>query len=122
MASSSLGAGHNPEELSMSLHRVPAAVRKQLGDEGTFGLIELLDGEQKNWSAHVLATATDRFDVRLTQETGVLRREMHASFENVRADVAAAKVEILRWSFLFWIGQVAAIAALMSLMLRAAGR
>jgi hypothetical protein len=66
--------------------------------------------------------ATDRFDVRLTHETGLLRREFQTAFETLRADIAATKVDILRWSFLFWSGQVAAIAALMSLMLRASGR
>jgi hypothetical protein len=101
---------------------VPAAIRKAVGDEATFGIVELLDAEEKDWSERVLATATDRFEVRLTQETGPLRREFHTAFETLRADIAASKVEILRWSFLFWIGQVAAIAALMSLMLRAAGR
>jgi hypothetical protein len=106
----------------MVQNRVPAAVRKTLGDEATFGMIELLDSEEKQWGERVLATATDRFEVRLTQETGLLRRELHAAFETLRTDINATKVEILRWSFLFWIGQVAAIAALISLMLRATGR
>ena len=105
----------------MASGRIPSALRIKLGDDATFGLIETLDSEQKDWSERVLATATDRFEVRLTQETGLLRREFHAAFETLRADIAASKVEILRWSFLFWIGQVAAIAALMSLMLRASG-
>jgi hypothetical protein len=102
--------------------RIPATVRTKLGDDATFGMIELLDSEKKDWSEHVLATATDRFELRLTHETSLLRREFHAGFETLRADIAATKVEILRWSFLFWIGQVAAVAALLSLMLRAGVR
>jgi len=70
----------------------------------------------------LLSTATDRFEVRLTQEAGTLRRELQSVFETLRSDIASTKVEILRWSFLFWIGQVAAIAAMLSLMLRASGR
>lgn len=72
----------------------------------------------QDWSARLLAPATDRVEIRLTQETGALRRACHAAFETLRADIAASKVEILRWSFRFWIGQVAATTALMSLMLR----
>lgn len=102
--------------------RIPAAVRARLGDDATFGLIELLDSEERNWSEHVLTTASDRFERRLTQEVGVLRHEFHASFQELRSEIASTKIEILRWSFLFWIGQVAAIAALLSFMLRAAGR
>jgi hypothetical protein len=106
----------------MSGRRIPATVRNTLGDEATFGLIELLDSEEKEWRDRVLATATDRFEVRLTHETGLLRRDFHTAIDAVRADIAASKVEMLRWSFLFWIGQVAAIAALLSFMLRVAGR
>jgi hypothetical protein len=32
--------------------------------------------------------------------------------------MAALRVELLRWSFAFWIGQVAVTAALMALLIR----
>jgi hypothetical protein len=39
-----------------------------------------------------------------------LRLEMQKGFGDLR-------VEVLRWSFLFWIGQLAAVAGLLSFML-----
>ena len=103
--------------------RVPAVVRTRLGDDATFGLVELLDAERKDWSEQVLMTATDRFERRLTQEIGLLRHEFHTSLQEglaaIRAELATARVETLRWSFVFWIGQVAAVAALLAFMLRA---
>jgi hypothetical protein len=84
-----------------------------------------LNPEQKDWSERVLATATDRFEVRLTHEIGLLREEFHTSLHDgltaVRNELATNRVEMLRWSFVFWIGQVAAVAALLSFMLRATG-
>jgi len=102
--------------------RISSALRTTLGDDATFGLIETLDAEQKDWSERVLATATDRFEVRLTHEVGLLRHEFHSSLQEgltaVRDELATTRVEMLRWSFVFWIGQVAAVAALLAFMLR----
>jgi hypothetical protein len=33
-------------------------------------------------------------------------------------DIAALRVELLKWSFLFWVGQVATMAGLLSFMHR----
>jgi hypothetical protein len=38
----------------------------------------------------------------------------------VRLDIANLRAELLKWSFLFWIGQLAAVAGLVSLLLRGA--
>ncbi|MBI3401811.1 MAG: hypothetical protein HY048_10355 [Acidobacteria bacterium] len=89
-----------------------------LGDDATFGLIELLDSERKDWSDQVLSTATDRFERRLTEEVAGLRHELHQGLNAVRQEIATTRVDMLKWSFLFWIGQVATMAALMSFMLR----
>jgi hypothetical protein len=37
---------------------------------------------------------------------------------SVRQEIANTRVEMLKWSFLFWLGQVATMAALMAFMLR----
>ena len=106
----------------MSGTRIPATVRMKLGDDATFGLIELLDSERKDWSEKVLLTATDRFERRLSQEISVLRQDFHTALHEglaaVRQELTTTRVEIVRWSFVFWIGQVATTAALLAFMLR----
>ena len=113
----------------MAGSRIPAALRTQLGDEATFGLIELLDIERKDWSEQVLGSAGDKFERRLSEETrrlseeiSALRVEMrnalHDGLTAVRLELSTTRVEMLRWSFVFWIGQVATIAALLAFMLR----
>jgi hypothetical protein len=78
------------------------------------------------WSERVLTTATDRFERRLIQEIGVRRQEFHSSLHDglssIRAELANARVETLRWSFVFWVGQVLAVAGLLAFMFRAFGR
>jgi hypothetical protein len=88
----------------------------------------------------MLITLGDRFDGRLVgfgaelradlvRTQSELRQEMAQmdaglrvafmdSFSKLRADLAEVRVETLRWSFLFWVGQLAAMAALLAYMLR----
>jgi ABC-type uncharacterized transport system ATPase component len=110
----------------MSSRTIPANLRTRLGDDATFGLVELLSAEEKDWSERMLTSATERFERRLTQEISLLRQDFHQSLNEglagIRTELARVRVEMLRWSFVFWIGQVAAVAALLALMLRASGR
>lgn len=80
--------------------------------------------------------AVERFERRLVQETSALRvnmahgfsavrQEMAQGFAAIRQEIAAQRIELgdriadlYWWSFLFWIGQLAAMAALLSFMLR----
>jgi hypothetical protein len=77
----------------------------------------------EEWSEHVLSLAGERFERRLVQEIAGLelrlRQEMHDGFTSVRKEMSELRAETLKWSFVFWIGQLAAIASLLSFMLRA---
>ena len=119
---------------NMAISRVPRALAERLGNDGTEGLIALLASAKAEWTDDVMTTAVDRFERRLTTETSLLRvdftREMSALRQGISADMAAlrqdftrdlsnVRVELVKWSFLFWVGQVAAIAGLLAFMLRA---
>jgi hypothetical protein len=102
--------------------RIPAALRVRLEDDATFGLVELLDSERKDWSEHVISVASDRFERRLAQELCAMRNEISKALNDgltaIRHETAAARLEMLKWSFVFWIGQVAAVAGLLAFMRR----
>jgi len=55
----------------------------------------------------------------LRDQVAALRTETHDGLAAVRQEMHAMRADILKWSFLFWIGQVATMAALLSFMLRA---
>jgi hypothetical protein len=78
---------------------VPLPVRDKLGETGSNGLVTMLA------EAHKIAM--ESFDRRLAEETAKLR-----------LDMANMKFELVKWNLLFWIGQLAAMTGILSLMLR----
>jgi hypothetical protein len=124
----------------MDIEQVPAALREHLGLEATSGLLQVLDRAHRDGRADVIAACTDRFERRLVEEmSGVrvqiaqleaslrremtemgaaIRRDMAQMCAGIRQDIASGRVELLKWCFLFWVGQVVAIAGIMGLMLR----
>ena len=51
------------------------------------------------WKNDVLESATERFERRLTEETGMLRVEM-----------ARMETRLIAWMFVLWLGQIGALA------------
>lgn len=90
---------------------VPASIRRRLGDEAAEGLVEMFG------LYHQLTS--ERFERRLAEEISGLRLEMHQGFAAIRQEMSLGHVAWLRWSFLFWIGQVAALAGMLAIMLPA---
>ena len=70
------------------------------------------------WAEYVLSIAAERFERRLTQEVSALRVEMHDGFAALRKEMSNQRAELLKWSFAFWIGQLAAMSGLLAFMLR----
>ena len=96
----------------------------------------------------MLSAEAERFERRLTQEISDLRVEFHEQISSLRAEMyrelnalrlelhdgltgvrqelrqemSNLRAELLKWSFLFWIGQVATMAVILSDMLRGVTR
>ena len=135
----------------MGIITIPKPLREKLGDDGTEGLIEVLNRQEENTTNSVTETAADRFERRLTEESSRLdnritgvesnllveisdaekRFERRLTEESSRLDkriteeVAGLRVEIqksksdtIRWMFVFYIGQVAALGGLLFALLR----
>ena len=80
----------------------------------------------------LLATVTDRFERRLSEEIGAVRVTMIEQDSATRQDIAALRVdmteqfaaarihtearhqELLKWALIFWVGQAAAVAGVVS--------
>lgn len=108
---------------------VVRALRETLGDEAMGGLQTFVDDAGREWKEEVLLIAADRFNHRLGEEIGALRLDMAKEFAAVRietakefaamrVELAAKQVNFLKWSFLFWVGQLAAMTGIMALLLR----
>ena len=114
----------------MDIDHAPAALQKRLGPDGIAGLGELFVEARKDWTADVIGVVTDRFERRLTEETSklrvemtqgfaALRQEMAAGFGALRQQLADQRFELLKWAFIFWVGQFFAVAGLVAVLIRA---
>ena len=81
---------------------VPAPVRHKLGDAGSDGLLTMF--------ADTHRLAVDSFERRLDAQSTLLTERFDRRVAELRAD-------LLKWSFLFWIGQLGAVAAILGLLL-----
>ena len=69
-------------------------------------------------SKELLTNQIAALRVEMAEGFAQLRREMAEGFAQIRKEMADQRVELLRWTFIFWLGQVAATAGLIGLALR----
>ena len=98
--------------------RVLSPLSARFGPDASKCLDDLLDAERREWSDHVLTVATERFERRLSEETAHLRVEIANLGSGLRQEMAKDRFELLKWMFVFWIAQLAAMTAIMSFLLR----
>ena len=105
------------------------ALREKLGDEAMGGLQNFVDDTGRRWKDDVLALAGERFDRRLSEEVGALRLDMSKDFAAmrvecakefaaVRGEMAETRFAMVKWAFVFWVGQLVAMTGIMALLLR----
>jgi hypothetical protein len=54
----------------------------------------------------------------IAQMGASIRQDMAQMGASIRNDMATGRVELFKWCFIFWIGQVLAIAGIIGVMLR----
>ena len=57
-----------------------------------------------------LATKEDLANLR--QEIANLRQEMGKEIGNVRQEIANVRADLLKWMFVFWVGQIAVLSGI----------
>lgn len=108
----------------MAIITVPKALREKLGEDGSDALVEMINHSQDKQKADVIELVGEKFERRLSEEisgvnnriSGVeqrieqLRSEFKEDHANLRAelktDIANSRTEIIKWMFIFWVGQV----------------
>jgi hypothetical protein len=99
------------------------------------GLVETLSVARREWENDVIGRAIERFEQRLTNQVAdvkiavggmqaTLREEIAGQKvelfglvtrqgADLRSEMAAGRTDLLRWLFVFWTGQLIALAALL---------
>lgn len=99
--------------------RIHPAVAARLGDAASAALADMVDTNNRAVLDEATMQCIDRFERRLVEEASKLRVEMAQLRGDLRAEMATNRVELLRWAFLFWVGQLVSVAGIVGLMLRA---
>lgn len=102
----------------MEIDEVSVALQGRLGAEATGGLFQLLDHSHREAREDVIVACTERFERRLVEEVSSLRVQIAQVEATLRGEMAAGLVEFIKWSFMFWIGQVLAMIGMFSILLR----
>ena len=115
-------------------------LRDKLGSDASQDLSHAFQEVQND----MLTLTTDRLDGRLIAVGSELRSEIYQTqselrqemarmdagirvalaegLSKIRTEMSEMRVDVIRWSFVFWIGQFAATAALLGFMLRSIPR
>ena len=78
----------------------------------------MLDPQEENTTNSVTETAADRFERRLTEEASRLDNRISGVESGLRVEIQKSKSDTIKWMFIFYIGQVAALGGLLFALLR----
>lgn len=120
----------------MAIINPPKELREKLGDAGTDALVALINQASEKQKEDVLvfigekfegklSFLEEKFERRLAEEIAKVRIELaevksdlEVQIAGVRTEVAQAKSKIIKWMFIFWVGQLGVITALLFAFLR----
>ena len=94
--------------------RLSRKLHQTLGDEAGEDLVTWMQGvdTQRAELRELNELNFARLDARLSTSVAELRQEMHAGFAQLEARLERRMSDLIKWSFVFWVGAVGAIAAL----------
>ena len=92
-------------EKELPLITVPKVLRDKLGEDGADALVALINQADTQLKVETLTFVEEKFERRLHEEIGKVMVE----FAKVRQEMAGLKADLIRWMFLFWIGQLGAM-------------
>jgi len=86
----------------MTVIAIPNILREKLGESAAEALVEVINKAEERTKDRTIEVVEERFERRLSEEIGKLRVEMH----DMRAN-------LITWMFIFWVGQVGTITAIL---------
>ncbi|MBO8132220.1 MAG: DUF1640 domain-containing protein [Candidatus Marinimicrobia bacterium] len=100
----------------MPVVTVKKPLREKLGDDGIEALVELINEAQKETKNNVIQFVEEKFEKRLSEELAKVRveiaevkTELIERIEALKTNDEKVKSELIKWMFIFWVGQIGAI-------------
>jgi hypothetical protein len=116
---------------------IGSALLDRLGEEGADELQQILDDHRRETAEQVSTQCAERVERRVVEESSKLRLDMsqmrmdlrselaelrtetREGFATLRGEMARDRFELLKWAFVFWVGQLFASVGLMTVLFRA---
>ncbi len=102
----------------MAVITIPKPLREKLGDEATDAFTNVIKEIDLDARKEALAIAEERFEKRLSEETGKLRVEIEKLRMELRVEMSSNKSEIIKWMFLFWLGHIGVLTGIIFTMFK----
>ncbi|MFQ5667029.1 MAG: LA_3696 family protein [Candidatus Binatia bacterium] len=93
----------------MALITVPRPLREKLGNEASDALVSLINQAGNGYKADTIEFVGERFERRLTEEVAKLDHRITEEVSKLDVKLSETKADLLRWMFIFWVGQVGAL-------------
>ncbi|MBI2089686.1 MAG: hypothetical protein HYT78_13270 [Deltaproteobacteria bacterium] len=93
----------------MAVITIPRPLREKLGDDGADALVAVINEAAKNQREDIIAFVEERFERRLAEELAKVREEI----ATLRVEAANGKADLIRWMFVFWVGQIGVITGIL---------
>lgn len=93
----------------MPVISVPRTLRQQLGDDGADDLVNLINRATEDAKEDTLVLAGERYERRLSEEISGVKQNIAETRAELQTQLAETKSELIRWMFIFWVGQLAAM-------------
>jgi len=108
----------------MAVITVPKILREKLTDEGADALVELFNNLEIKSKDNILEVSENKFERRLIEvkkdleiKISEVKTDLETKIAQVKADletkIAQSESKIIKWMFIFWMGQVFSITAIL---------
>lgn len=94
---------------------IPETLRSKLGDEGARELVNLINEAAKGIRENVSETGIERLERRLAETKADLEKQVAETKSDLEKQVANTRADMIKWMFVFWVGQIAVMTGLLSL-------
>ena len=97
-------------------------LKPRLGEEEARSLLEFIEStvEQRAVTKADLQQAIASLREEMRQLEGALREEIRQGDASLREEIQKVRADLIKWSFAFWVGNVAVLSGIMFALLRGA--
>lgn len=100
----------------MTILTPPKVLREKLGEDGVDALVDLVNKAGEKNKEDVLVFVEEKFERRLTEtktdlevKIAEVKTDLEIKIAGVNVKIAETKADLIRWMFIFWIGQICVI-------------